>query len=75
MASTSKSPRKVLLMAYQVGQGTLRPYTHHFSPKKFTQPQLFFTLKHGYMRILDFNVIAGVDRVYLLVPEAQEYFS
>ena len=44
MARTSKSPRKVLLMAYQVGQVTLRPYAHRFSPKKFTQPQLFAAL-------------------------------
>ena len=44
MATTGKSPRKVLFMAYQVGQGTLRPYAHRFSPKKFTQPQLFAAL-------------------------------
>jgi hypothetical protein len=44
MATTSKSPLKVLLMAYQVGQATLRPYTHRFSPRKFTQPQLFAAL-------------------------------
>ena len=31
-------------MAYQVGQVTLRPYAHRFSPKKFTQPQLFAVL-------------------------------
>ena len=36
--------RKVLLMAYQVGQRTLRAYAHRFSPKKFTQPQLFAAL-------------------------------
>ena len=44
MATTSKSPLKVLLMAYQVGQRTLRTYAHRFSPKKFTQPQLFAAL-------------------------------
>ncbi len=44
MARTSKSPLQVLLMAYQVGQATLRTYTHRFSPKKFTQPQLFAAL-------------------------------
>ena len=31
-------------MAYQVGRATLRPYAHRFSPKKFTQPQLFAAL-------------------------------
>jgi hypothetical protein len=44
MATTSKSPLKVLCMAYRVGQGTLRAYTHRFSPKKFTQQQLFAAL-------------------------------
>ena len=31
-------------MAYQVGQRTLCAYAHRFSPKKFTQPQLFAAL-------------------------------
>jgi hypothetical protein len=44
MATTTKSPLQVLLMAYQVGRLTLRLYAHRFSPKKFTQPQLFAAL-------------------------------
>jgi len=44
MATTSKSPLKVLVMAYRVGRMTLRLYAHRFSPKKFTQPQLFAAL-------------------------------
>jgi hypothetical protein len=44
MPTTSKSPLQVLLMAYQVGQDTLRLYSHRYSPKKFTQPQLFAAL-------------------------------
>jgi hypothetical protein len=44
MATTTKSPLQVLLMAYQVGRMTLRRYAHRFSPKKFTQPQLFAAL-------------------------------
>ena len=44
MSRTSKSPRKVLLVAYYVGLQTLRDYTHRYSPKKFTQAQLFACL-------------------------------
>ena len=44
MSTTSKSPRKVLLVAYYVGSRTLRDYTHRCSPKKFTQAQLFACL-------------------------------
>ena len=44
MSTTSKSPRKVLRVAYHVGKQTLRNYPHRFSPKKFTQPQLFACL-------------------------------
>src|SRR5215472_4389104 len=42
--TTSKSPLRVLLMAYEIGKSSLRLYGHHFSPKKFTQPQLFACL-------------------------------
>ena len=41
---TSKSPRKVAAAALAVGQDTFRNYRHKFSPKKFTQPQLFACL-------------------------------
>ena len=44
MSTTSKSPRKVLLAAYRIGQGSLPEYSHQFSPKKFTLPQLFACL-------------------------------
>ena len=44
MSTTSKSPRMVLLAAYEVGKDALPPYAHRFSPKKFTQPQLFACL-------------------------------
>ena len=42
--TTSKSPLRVLLTALDVGKSALRPYAHRFSPKKFTQPQLFACL-------------------------------
>jgi Transposase DDE domain len=44
MSRLSKSPLQVAREALAVAARTLRPYTHKFSPKKFTQPQLFACL-------------------------------
>jgi len=44
MAATSKSPRKILLVGYFIGQLALPDYAHKFSPKTYTQPQLFACL-------------------------------
>ena len=44
MATTSKSPKDVLVSAYQVAQKALKAYSHRYSPKKFTQHQLFAVL-------------------------------
>jgi hypothetical protein len=44
MSLTSKSPRKVILVALAVGKEALRDYSHPCSPKVFTQPQLFACL-------------------------------
>ena len=44
MSTTTKSPRKVLVVAYRTAQQTLPAYRHRFSPKKFTQHQLFACL-------------------------------
>ncbi len=44
MSTTCKSPRKVLREAWQTAQIALPPYAHRFSPKKFTQHQLFACL-------------------------------
>jgi len=44
MARSSKSPRRILRAAYQAGCEALPSYSHIFSPKKFTQPQLFACL-------------------------------
>lgn len=41
---TSKSPRRVLQVAYEVSQDALPAYSHRFSPKKFTQHQFFALL-------------------------------
>jgi hypothetical protein len=44
MAITSKSPRKVLLVAHEAARRSLPPYAHRFAPRKFTQWQLFACL-------------------------------
>lgn len=44
MSRTSKSPRKVLVTAWGVAKAVLPAYSHRFSPKKFTQHQLFACL-------------------------------
>jgi hypothetical protein len=44
MSTTSKSPRKVLVVAYVIGRESLPEFSHRFSPKKFTLPQLFACL-------------------------------
>lgn len=44
MSLTSKSPRKVALEALEIARRVLPAYSHRFSPKKFTQHQLFALL-------------------------------
>jgi transposase len=44
MSTLTKSPLRVVRQAIAVGQRRLRRYRHKFSPKKFTQPQLFACL-------------------------------
>ena len=44
MATTSKSPRRVVCEALAVGRESLPAYAHKYAPKKFTQPQLFACL-------------------------------
>jgi Transposase DDE domain len=44
MSTLTKSPLRVVREALAVGQRRLRCYCHKFSPKKFTQPQLFACL-------------------------------
>ena len=41
---TSKSPRKVLKLAYDLASEVLPDYASHFSRKDFTRPQLFACL-------------------------------
>jgi transposase len=44
MSKTTKSPKKLVMVAYNIANKVLAPYSHRFSPKKFTQPQLFTCL-------------------------------
>lgn len=44
MATTSKSPKKVLLVAHEAARRVIPPYAHRFAPKKFTHWQLFACL-------------------------------
>lgn len=60
MGKTSKSPKAVLLTAYQVGRSRLRAYSHRFSPKKFTQPQLFACLALKEFLQLDYRKLAAL---------------
>jgi hypothetical protein len=44
MSKASKSPKRVAQVAYHIAKDTLPSYNHRFSPKKFTQPQIFVCL-------------------------------
>src|SRR5580704_6270516 len=56
--STSKSPKAVLAVAYEIGAVVLPLYAHRFSPKKFTQPQLFACLVFKEFMLLDYRKLA-----------------
>lgn len=44
MAATSKSPERILAVGYVIGKLALPDYAHKYSPKTYTQPQLFACL-------------------------------
>ncbi len=44
VSQTSKSPKDVLVEAWEVAQSSLKPFSHRCSPKTFTQHQLFACL-------------------------------
>ena len=60
MSTTSKSPRRVLLVAYAVGQSSLPDHPHRFAPKTFTQPQLFACLVLKVRMKLDYRGITAL---------------
>ncbi len=55
---TSKSPRRVLQVAYDAACQALPAYRHRFSPKKFTQPQLLACLVLKEFARLDYRGLA-----------------
>lgn len=60
MSQTSKSPKKVLKEAYKVGKEVLPKYAHRFSPRTFTQPQLFACLILKAFFQTDYRGIEGI---------------
>ena len=58
--TTTKSPMKVLTMAYQIGRTLLRPYSCRCSPKKYTQSQLFACLVLKEFLKLDYRGLASL---------------
>ena len=56
--TTSKSPRQVLFMAWQIGKLTLRRDAQRCRPKKFTPPQLFACLVWKEFLKLDYRGLA-----------------
>jgi hypothetical protein len=60
MAKTSKSPKRVLMVAHAIGQQRLPTYSHRFSPQKFTLPQLFACLVLKEFMRLDYRKLSGV---------------
>lgn len=56
--TTSKSPRRVLRVAYEAARKALPAYSHVFSPKKFTQPQLLACLVLKEFARLDYRGLA-----------------
>ena len=60
MSTTSKSPRKVALVALGIGKEALPAYCHRFSPKVFTQPHLFACLVLKEFFKTDYRGIMGI---------------
>lgn len=60
MYKTTKSPRKVLLVAHAIAVESLAAYSHLFSPRKFTQHQLFAVLVLKEFMRCDYRKITGL---------------
>ncbi len=60
MAKTSKSPKRILQVAHALGKQRLRTYSHRFSPKKFTLPQLFACLVLKEFLRLDYRKLSAL---------------
>ena len=60
MYKTTKSPRKVLLVAHAVAVESFAAYAHRFSPKRFTQHQLFAVLVLKEFMRCDYRKVAAL---------------
>lgn len=60
MATTSKSPRRILQVAHALGKERLPKYWHRFSPKKFTVAQLFACLVLKEFFRLDYRKLSAL---------------
>src|SRR6478752_950479 len=60
MGTTSKSPKRILQAAHAIGQRRLPAYSHRFSPRKFTLPQLFACLVLKEFLRLDYRKLAAL---------------
>jgi hypothetical protein len=58
--TTAKSPRRVLQTALLVGEVALPRFAHRYSPRKFTQPQLFACLVLKEFLQLDYRKLAAL---------------
>src|SRR5437764_6893769 len=56
--TTSKSPRRVLQVAYDAARRAVAAHRHRLSPKKFTQPQLMACLVLKEFSRLDYRGLA-----------------
>src|SRR5580658_4009508 len=57
---SSKSPRKVAMVALAAGKDAFSDYSHKYSPRKFTQPQLFACLVLKEFEKKDYRGIAAL---------------
>ena len=69
MSTTCKRPRKVLQAAYAVAKDSLPAYAHRYSPKKFTQHQLFACLVLKTQLKTDYR---GVTEFLEALPELRQ---
>jgi len=60
MSMTTKSPLKILREAHEVGSRTFELYAHEYSPRKFTQPQIFACLVLKAFFCMDYRGICEV---------------
>ena len=72
MSKTSKSPKKVAQAAYAIARNTLPDYSHKFSPKKFTQAQLFTCVV---LRIFFKTDYRGITEILSDSPELCKSFN